>query len=219
MGQIKTRVTERIVMGLVHGGKIPMPIIDASISDAIDYLYEQTEIVKADLSPISEVAGQRDYDIPDFSTDGGGRICRVLALYRVSRDSNGVELSRRAINPAFYKIGLKTNETASVSSISTKLTLYSPPSSSATDSLILEAVMAFAVDDYISPMHLDDAEVAIASRAMRVLSMDTGKPWSSLQKSQVEELRCLNAIARIRYKETRGNTGREVRMVCSESFV
>lgn len=215
MEAIKTRAIQRIVTELTYGGQIAMPIIEAAIEDALYELYEKTEMVKIELTPIDEVLDQKEYTVPACS----GRICRICDLYQMSYDAEGNEVSRSAINPAFFDVGIKTDGTASVGSIEVVIALASKSTRSYAGGLLPVAVMAFGIEDYVPGMHITDASIAVTAKAMQLLAENTGKPWSDARKALAEESIFSNAVARIRYKAMRGNTGRGLKMNCTSNFL
>jgi hypothetical protein len=219
MGAIKTLALERVVTGIRNGGQIGLPIIEAAVERALDAVYEATEMIKAELTKISEVVDQQEYALTPPAVASSGRLCRIDRLYRISYDAGDTESSRTLIDPALYSVGISVDETAAIASISEVLALNWKPSKAATDSLLPIGVLAFTVDDFIPSMHSSDAHAAITAHAIAELSGNTGKPWADSRKALIEQQNFNAAISRIRYKTLRGNTGRGLAMKCTGSFV
>ena len=214
MSVITNRVVERIVTGMNFGGQIPRPIINELMADALDGLYELTGIVKVEL-PIDEVADECQYDLPVMDT---GRICRTEALHRITF-KDAVEVSRVALDEGSYAIGVKVDATASLGSIQEIINMSTKSSVTQAGGLCLVVVAAFPSDDFIPSMHAADAEIAVASKVMEMLSLNTGKPWSNVNKATTEAGSYARATNRMRIKTARGNTSRDLTMRSSVSFI
>ena len=219
MSAITTRVTQRIVTELNYGGQISLVALSQTIKDALYELYEKTGMVKLEISKISEIAGQKEYSVPDLSSESTGRIVRLDSLYRLVYDSNGSEVSRALISPYLYDVRSTADETASLASIGLKIILASASSENRADGLLPVAVAAFGVDDYIPSMHLTDAEIAVTAKSMQTLCGNTGKPWSDTRRAETAGLAFADAISRIKSKEIRGNVTRSLGMRCTSKFV
>lgn len=198
MGAIKSRVYERIVMGITGGGQISIPILAAHFADACDEFYERTEALEAEFPAIDEVKGTSQYQIT--SLPNSGRPCRMVKVER-----NGVELAVSAYQ-------LKKIVPSDGAESYTALVLVNSSPETATGSLVVTAKVAYKVDDYIIETLTQDAEVAIASKIMAVLGLETGKPWFDTTKAALEENKFLAACSRAKHKVLRGHGGGTLQM-------
>ena len=219
MGAIKTSALNRIVTGIRNGGQIGTPIIESSIERALDSVYEKTELIKAEMTKISEVVDQQEYELTPPATASNGRMCRIDRLYRMTYNDAGTETGRTLIDESLYSVGFSVDETATIDSISNVLAINWKPSVGAANSLMPIGVLAFTVDDFIPPVHSLDAELAITAYVISELSSNSGKPWSDSRTAMVERDNFDSAISRIRHKALRGNTGRSIGIKCPNSFV
>lgn len=210
------RIKERVIMGLQFGAQISPAVVSARVAEVLDELYERTEVARLDLLPISETKGTTEYPLPELEeSPDGSRISRVLSVCRVTRDTDNSILSRRYIDSQYFDVdaGIGADGTAPTGSV---LTLTEGSPETATDSLIIRVAAAFPTADYIPAVYTRDFEEAAACRVMQLFCSEVGKPWSDLNRADLEGRNYKNALGRLRIKSIQRGTGRST--VCSARY-
>jgi len=219
MSTIRDRVEQRVVLGLKGGGQISLAALDAQIEDALDRVFEMTEMARVELTPIDEVEGENKYVIAPLAVESTGRICRLTNLYRAQYNDALEEVSRTEIAPEGYATGLLTDSVASLASITNTVALYSNSPKTLLNGLIPIAVVAFKLDAYVPPQYTRQAEDAIAAKVMETFSLETGKPWSDKNKASEELKNFNNSVAYIRNRVARAASGRNLTVRPTHTFV
>jgi hypothetical protein len=213
------RIKERVIMGLQFGAQIPPSVVSARIGDVLDEIYERSEVARLDLTPISEVEDTDEYPLPALDeAPAGSRVARVISVSRVTRNNSGVVINRNVLDSAAFNVdaGIGEDGTAPTASV---ITLWNPSPATATDSLIVRVVAAFPTDDYVPDVYARDFEEAAACRVAQLFCSEVGKPWSDLNRAELEGRNFKNAMNRLRAKSLQRGTGRSTACRATQSFI
>lgn len=213
------RIKERVIMGLQFGAQIAPSAVSARVGDVLDEMYDHSEVARLDLTPISEVAGTSEYDLPTLEeAPAGSRIARVLSVCRVTRNDAEAIIARRYLDSQSFDVdaGISPDGDAPTSSV---LTLWDKSPATATDSLIVRVVAAFPTADYVPAVYARDFEEAAACRVIQLFCLEIGKPWSNLDRAALEERSYKAAVNRIRVKSIQRGTGRSTACHARYSFI
>ena len=219
MATMTNRIKERVILGLQFGAQLAPAAVLSRIAEVLDEVYERSEVARLDLTPISEVEGTTEYDLPSLSeAPAYSRIARVLSVCRVTRDYTDAIIARTYLDSESFDVdaGIGEDGTAPTSSV---LTLWDASPATATDSLIVRVVAAFPTESYVPDVYTRDFEEAAACRTMQLFCSEVGKPWSDLNRAALEEKNFKTAISRLRMKSLQRGTGRSTRCRATQSFI
>ena len=201
---------QMIMTGTAGAGRLSVPQLDAILRKSMRRVYADSEMAKIQLEAIDEVVGQSEYVFP--SMPDGGYFTRLSKLVRYDLDRG----SKNALRAGTYEVAFLYNEESGEHE---DFLVLSTPSSAPNSKLYPTVTAAFETDDYVPSVVETLVRDALVHQAERILSSQTGKPWTSQSKVREALIEYNRSIARIRSTIIRGGVNAGLKARVTGSFL